>query len=444
MYEFLVIGPGIRQTWRRRLPSHEVIRLGRAPQTGWAVPWDLRISREHADLVLDQGVLRVRRLSTARNSIYLHGKPVDEFAIGPGEEFRIGQTLFRLTAASTGEAEAAPPVDAEPPPPAAATNAWLDLAAASERERLQRVLARLADDSTCLEAAPDAPPAADPPAAVPTSEFDGHAFGVYELTDQLYRSATCQVLKARHVYLDRWSAIQILASSAASAQAVALFHRKARLSAAFDHEHIVRTYDGGRIDGLHYRIMEYVAGPTLAERIIPQRISVQAAVRYIMQTARGLAYAHQQQVVHRDIQPAHLMLTPHNTIKIVGWGKARRSGPNSHGADHEDEPSRGTPGFMAPEQSVPDGHIDPRTDIYGLGCTLYALLASQATLPRDWQSATMSEEAGPNAPSLRQLRPETPQRIEAVYQRMLAHAPEDRWSSMPEVVAALENALALG
>ena len=53
MYEFLAIGPGIKQTWRRRLPSQEVIRLGRAPQNGWAVPWDMRISREHADLVLE-------------------------------------------------------------------------------------------------------------------------------------------------------------------------------------------------------------------------------------------------------------------------------------------------------------------------------------------------------------------------------------------------------
>lgn len=439
MYEFQAIGPGIKQTWRRRLPAEGAIRLGRAPKSGWAVPWDLRISREHADLVPEGEALRVRRLATARNAIYLRGEPMDEFIIGPGEDFRIGQTVFRLAAVSPGQAEARRPSSVSLPPPADAANLWLDVAAASERERLQLVLDQFDDDSTCLEPPVDAPPAVWPQASFPTRDLNGNALGLYELMEPLHRGVTGQVLKARHLYLDRWSAIQILASSASSAPAVARFHRKAQSIAACDHEHIVRTYEGGQVGGLHYLIMEYIDGCTLAKLLVRQRIAAQTAVSYVIQAARGLAHAHQQQIVHGDVTPAHLMLTSRGAIKVIGWGQVGRLGSESSNACHDADRASGTPGGTAPEQFAPGGRIDQRTDVYILGCTLYALLASQPLLPPDGPSARLADEAGPKAPPLRAIRPETPDRLEAVYQKMLAHAPEDRWASMTELIEALQG-----
>jgi serine/threonine protein kinase len=402
------------------------------------VPWDLRISREHADLVLEGQVLRVRRLATARNSIYFRGEPVDEFLLEPGEDFRIGQTVFRLAALSSGRADASRPSSVSQPSPAGAANLWLDAAGASERERLQLLLAQLEDDSTCLEPLGDTPPNVRSPAIDPMHDLDGNVLGLYELTEPLHRSVTGQILKVRHQYLDRWSALQILASAASSAQAVARFHRKAQLTAAFDHENVVRTFEGGRIGDLHYLIMEYIDGWTLAELLGHQRLAVEATVDYVIQAARGLAHAHQRQVVHRDVTPAHLMLTSRAAIKVMGWSRAARLGPHSLSVREDDGQDMGTPGFMAPEQFVPCGHVDPRTDVYGLGCTLYALLASQTLLPPDWQFAKTAGEAEPNAPPLRNIRTGIPGRLEAVYQKMLAPAPENRWASMAEVIDALQ------
>ena len=91
LYEFVATGPGANQRWRRTLPSNRAVRLGRAPRQGWAVPWDLRVSREHADLMLNHDRLTVRRLNAARNQIYLRGEPREEFSIAAGEDFRIGR-----------------------------------------------------------------------------------------------------------------------------------------------------------------------------------------------------------------------------------------------------------------------------------------------------------------------------------------------------------------
>ena len=439
MYEFLAVGPGIKQTWRRRLPSREAIRLGRAPKDGWAVPWDMRISREHADLVLEDGRLRVRRLATARNSIYLRGEAVKEFTVGPGEEFRIGQTVFRLDEVPSEQAAVARPPQ---PPVADAEASWADFSGRSERERLQAVLARLQEEETRLEQPPeDERSPGGTPATAQARELDGCAFEVYEIVERIHRSPTGQVLKARHRYLDRWVAIQILSSLATSQEAIARFRRQAVLTAAFDHASIPRTYEAGQIDGLHYRIMEYVDGRTLASLAVRRKLSVPAAVGYVLQAARALAHAHQHRVVHRDVHPAHLLLSRTGAVKLIGWGRAWSPGPSELDQYKGAGQVLGTPGFMAPEQRTGGCPADHRMDVYGLGCTLYALLANQALLPPDWRSGETSTPDGGLAPPIRDVRPDAPESLETVYQQMLAHSPDQRWPSMAAVIEALELTL---
>ena len=96
MFELVVIGPEPQQHWHRLLIEGRTIRIGRKPKQGWAVPWDLRISREQADLLLDGQRLFVRCLQSARNSAHCDGESVDEFSIAVGEQFRIGKTTFLL------------------------------------------------------------------------------------------------------------------------------------------------------------------------------------------------------------------------------------------------------------------------------------------------------------------------------------------------------------
>ena len=134
------------------------------------------------------------------------------------------------------------------------------------------------------------------------------------------------------------------------------------------------------------------------------------------------------------------MLNGKGTIKLIGWGHAWCPGPSV--LDPYEAAGRvfGTPGFMAPEQLAHGVPVDARTDVYGLGCTLFALLASQAMLPPEWRAGEMTVAGGP-APPLRDVRPEAPEALETVYQKMLAHAPDHRWPSMAEVINALEQTL---
>ena len=104
MAELIAVGPEPKQRWRRQVPDDQVIRLGRAPRNGWAVPWDRHISREHAELTLvgnDQ--LKVRRLDVARNPISYQGAATSEFMLSVGEEFRIGLTSFSLAEVTVGD-----------------------------------------------------------------------------------------------------------------------------------------------------------------------------------------------------------------------------------------------------------------------------------------------------------------------------------------------------
>ena len=143
LYEFTATGPANHQCWRRVIPANRAVRLGRAPQHGWAVPWDLRISREHADLILANDRLRVRRLSTARNRIYVHGEPLEEFSISPGEDFRIGRTTFQMSVS------AASPSDSHPSRDEVSSGSETDLKALARqptRRRLAGILQELAAD----------------------------------------------------------------------------------------------------------------------------------------------------------------------------------------------------------------------------------------------------------------------------------------------------------
>ncbi len=103
MAELVVAGPKPMQRWRRSIPDGEVVRLGRAPRNGWAVPWDGLISREHAELVFEGSQLNVRRLDAARNPIYFNDVDTAEFKVAVGEQFRIGKTFFQLTAIEVNE-----------------------------------------------------------------------------------------------------------------------------------------------------------------------------------------------------------------------------------------------------------------------------------------------------------------------------------------------------
>jgi hypothetical protein len=168
-------------------------------------------------------------------------------------------------------------------------------------------------------------------------------------------------------------------------------------------------------------------------------LAVAAAVDYVTQAAKGLQYAHAEGVSHRDIKPANLVLDKKGTVKLLDMGLARVEdvvGAAGNGLTRSGQ-VMGTLDYMAPEQALDTHLADARSDIYSLGCTLHYLLVGRApyggeTVPQKFLAHR--EEA---VPSLRQVRPDVPEILEAVFQKMLAKDPQERQQSMGEVIAAL-------
>ncbi|HND55316.1 MAG TPA: serine/threonine-protein kinase, partial [Pirellulaceae bacterium] len=220
------------------------------------------------------------------------------------------------------------------------------------------------------------------------------------------------------------------------------FQREVETIACLGHPNIVMAYDADEAEAGHFLVMEFVNGRDLAacvERDGP--FTVSRAVSCIEQAARGLAYAHQQEIVHRDIKPHNLLVDGNGVVKVTDLGLARLS--------HEAEAAPaaaavttaggvlGTVDYMPPEQAIDSTAIDHRADIYSLGCTLHYLLTGRPPYTGATIMAILLKHRDAPIPRLADLRPDVPPRLEALFQRMLAKEPTLRVQTMSEVADEL-------
>lgn len=203
--------------------------------------------------------------------------------------------------------------------------------------------------------------------------------GEYTLLEHIGAGGMGQVFKARHRRMDRIVALKILPPQAVSSvESVRRFQREVKAAAKVVHPNIVTAYDAGESGGVHFLVMEFVEGVDL-HRYVNERgpMPVDQAANCILQAARGLGYAHRQGIIHRDVKPGNLLLTPGRTIKILDMGLARLDSSGGEATLTRTGVLLGTVDFMAPEQADGAAKIDQRADIYSLGCTLYFLLTSR-------------------------------------------------------------------
>ena len=273
-------------------------------------------------------------------------------------------------------------------------------------------------------------------------------FGEYIVLDKLGAGGMGQVFKAQHRRMKRIVALKVLPPQTTnSAAAVKRFYQEVEMAARLTHPNIVTAYDAGEAHKLHYLAMEFVDGKDLSYIVTRNGpLSIDQAMYCVAQAARGLHYAHQQGIIHRDVKPSNLLVDRHSVVKILDMGLARLTdslGREDDGAGlTEAGQVLGTVDYMAPEQAHDTRSADHRADIYGLGCTMFRLLTDRIPFPADTILKKILAHREQPIPSLQGLRPEVPPRLDQLFQRMLAKDPAQRVASMSEVAATLEALLA--
>jgi serine/threonine protein kinase len=266
-----------------------------------------------------------------------------------------------------------------------------------------------------------------------TGSIPNGLFGCYELLDRLGAGGSGSVFKARHTRLDRLVALKVLSPRLLSdARALNRFATELKALGKLEHPNIVRALDAGEVEGMHYLVMEYVDGEDLSQLVERRgRLSVRQACHVIRQAAIGVAYAHAQGLVHRDIKPANLLLTKRWRVKILDLGLARFHTSGRWVLPNQSKPEQliGTPDYMAPERWNDPMAADHRSDLYALGCTLHFLLTGRAPFEREGRrnmGQKMDAHVGKPPPPLRLRHSHVSQRLESIYQRLLAKDPAMR------------------
>jgi serine/threonine protein kinase len=278
---------------------------------------------------------------------------------------------------------------------------------------------------------------------------NGVVLDQYVLLEQLSSSRTGLVYKARHRLMGRMVAVKFLSPEAAASESLtARFQRAIKILSRLEHKNLLCAHEASQQNGMLYLVMEYVDGQDLRSMVKQQGpLPVATAVDYARQAATGLAYAHEQGVFHRNIKPGNLLVDRQGVVKIVGFGLAHVEGGGAFDeASLGDGLTRqgqvmGTYDYMAPEQAMDSSRVDARVDIYSLGCTLHNLLTGHAPyVVKSPVQMVLAHRSSP-IPSLRASRPEVPESLDRVFQKMLAKQPEDRQASMREVIADLDAAM---
>jgi serine/threonine protein kinase len=265
--------------------------------------------------------------------------------------------------------------------------------------------------------------------------------GGYEVLEVVGQGGMGMVLKAFEPALHRTVAIKVLAAAlAGNATARLRFTREARAAAAVCHDNIVPVYGVSETAGLPYLVMQYVAGESLQDRLDRGGpLEVTEIVRIGMQTASGLAAAHAQGLIHRDVKPANLLLENGLAkVKITDFGLARMA-DDAHLT--QSGVVAGTPEYMAPEQARGEA-VDHRADLFSLGSVLYACCTGLPPFRGSTMHAVLRRVSEEEPKPIRALNPDVPAWLEALIAHLMGKEPARRLQGATEVAALLQGYLA--
>lgn len=274
------------------------------------------------------------------------------------------------------------------------------------------------------------------------SGLEGQMLGRYRVLEPLGRGGMARVYRAYHPQLDRYAAIKVLRSDLVQEETfLARFQREAQAVAMLRHPNIVQVFDHDVEDDISYMALELLEGDSLKNRLHDYRIRGESmplgeVVRILLDVLDGLAYAHNEGMIHRDIKPGNILLTKQGRAVIADFGIAQMVGGTRHTVPGA---LLGTMDYMAPEQGL-EGQSDARSDIYSLGVVLYEMLTQRTPFEADTPLVVLMKHARDPLPLPRQIDPSIPEPFERIVLKALAKDPEDRYQSAEAMAEALQEA----
>ncbi|HEY4057279.1 MAG TPA: serine/threonine-protein kinase [Kofleriaceae bacterium] len=273
----------------------------------------------------------------------------------------------------------------------------------------------------------------------------------YKILESMAAGSMGAVYKAERVPVGKLVALKFLhASFAKDSEFQIRFERETRVMSKLAHPNCVSVVDFGVWDGDPYLAMDYVAGTTLRAMLDKGPLPVGRALVLARQMAAGLAHAHAQGVVHRDVKPANIMISNEvgqgDHVRILDFGLARLREAGAAGRDAtQTNVVVGTPNYMAPEQTIGGGVIDARTDIYALGVVLFEMIAGERPFnAQDTMQLLGMHRAAPTPRLVDRLSPlapssEIPEGVQELIDKAMAKSPDDRFQTAIELAEAIEE-----
>src|SRR5271163_4053074 len=278
----------------------------------------------------------------------------------------------------------------------------------------------------------------------------GMKLGPYEILSPLGAGGMGEVYRAKDTRLGRTVAIKILPSQSSSDPILKQrFEQEAKIISGLNHPHICVLYDVGHQSGTDFLVMECLEGETLAKRLEKGPLPLDQVLKLGMQIADALDKAHRSGVVHRDLKPGNIMLTP-TGAKLLDFGLAKATAPLSNAATltaatrnspvTEQGTIVGTFQYMSPEQ-IEGRELDGRSDIFSFGAVLYEMLTGQRAFSGKSALSVASAIVEREPVPLRELRPLTPPALDHAIRRCLEKDPEQRWQTARDLAIELRWAL---
>jgi len=262
--------------------------------------------------------------------------------------------------------------------------------------------------------------------------------GRYEITRHIARGGMAEVFLALDLTLDRPVALKVLFPELSTDSSfVERFRREAQAAANLTHPNIVSIFDWGEGDGTYFIVMEYIEGRTLGDIIrVDGRIGADRAADIAADTAGALAFAHRSGVVHRDVKPGNVLMSPAGQVKVADFGIARAA--NTDNELTQAGAVMGTATYFSPEQA--QGHrVDGRSDVYSLGIVLYEMLVGKPPFAGDNPMAIAYKHVRETPVAPRTLKPDIPAALEAIVLQAIAKDPADRYAGADELRQDLQR-----